>query len=292
MRILLDAHDLIDLAERNRPFCLADFDQFLRRHGHQNVLSFTNVRELAGPLARGGNLQQLRPTLQALEALPHVCIQEASIPRTELLEAVNAFNAGREYQPCDITVNRWDETMLMPPNQPPQAALNLALDQIIWHINQGRPDVFAPPEHHLPAFRTILQEDRDRLRNGEAPAREHFISSTQRHANSHRVQLPNGREREFAEWVYRNPDRCPGLRMNHETYRGLMANHGDVPTASDFSDLAHVMTAPYVDAATFDARMLHYATASTRKLVRFGATADFRPRLFPNLASIVAGQGE
>jgi hypothetical protein len=293
MRILLDAHDLIDLTERGRPITVEEFGVLLRRGGHQNVLSFTNVRELSGPLAQGGNFEDIRPILQSLEAMPLQYIQEVGIPRAELTAAVHAFNGGQEYPACNINVPRWDETLLTPPNQPAPAynLENLRLDQVVWLIYQGNTGVFAPPNRHLPQLQQILQEDRVRLKNGEAPAREHFIRAIQRHANRHGVRLPQGREREFAGWVYRNPDRCPGLRINHETYRGLMANHGDVPTASDFSDLAHVMAVPYVDAATFDNRMRHYATAAAKKMIRFGATTDLRERLLPNLAAIVEELG-
>ena len=91
--------------------------------------------------------------------------------------------------------------------------------------------------------------------------------------------------------MYENPDRCPGLRINHETYRALMANYGDIPTGFRFSDLAHVMVDPYVDAATFDHRCGTMLTSQPKKMVRFGARTDLRQRLHPNLAAIIETAG-
>lgn len=290
MRILLDSRDLINVVERGRPITALDFDTYLRAGNHQIVLTFTNVRELASPLAGGVEFLQIRPLLQALEQMPHTYLKEAMILAAEIQSAVNALNGGTEYECCSPYVTRWDYTLGTGPGQqrsPVENWVGLRLDQIVYFINRARPDVFAPPEHHLPQLQEQLENDRERLRAGQAPARQHFISSIKKHAASHGIRLPNGREDEFAEWIYANPNRCPGLRLNHETYRALMANYADVPETADFSDLAHVSAVPYVDAATMDRRMRHYCAVASRNTLGVGAANDYADRLYQDVAALM-----
>ena len=108
MRLLLDSRDLINLVEHGRPTTMQQFDAYLRRFNHEIVLTFTNVRELASPLASGVAFLQVRPLLQALEQVPHTCLKEATIVAIEISAAVQAFNNGTEYQSCSPYVARWD----------------------------------------------------------------------------------------------------------------------------------------------------------------------------------------
>jgi hypothetical protein len=292
MRILLDSRDLINVVEHERPINARDLDSYLRAGGHQIVLSFTNVRELAGPLASGAEFLRVRPFLQSLALMPHTYLKEVAIVAMEIQSAVDAFNGGAEYAGCSPYVTRWDRTLMEPPGRQRSAAddwVNLRLDEIIYLINRARPDVFAPPDRHLPALQTLLEQDRASLRAGQAPARHHFARSIKNHATTRGVPLPPGREDEFAEWVYQNPHRCPGLRLSHETYRALMVNYTDVPETSDFSDLAHIAAVPYVDAATLDRRMRHYCGAASRKMLKFGATHNYADRLREDVAALMAG---
>jgi hypothetical protein len=290
VRILLDSRDLIDLVEHGRPVNIRDFDIFLRNGSHQLVLSFTCVRELASPLAAGTEFMQIRPLLQSVERLPLTYIKETTIAALEIESAVDAFVAGTEYQSCLPFVTRWDRTLVMQPGEDRSDVdnwVNLRLDEIIYLMHKVNLRLFAPPEHYLAALKFQFERDRELLAHGRTPARQHFISSTRKHAASHGVRLPEGREDEFAEWVYRNPDRCPGLRLNHEVYRALMANYTDVPEIADFSDFAHIFTVPYLDAVTLDRRMRHYTGVASRKVTRFRATQNYRVRLYENTADVM-----
>ncbi len=290
MRILLDSRDLINLLEHGRPIGVDEVEAYLRKGNHQVVLTFTNVRELAGPLARGGEFMQLRPLLQVLERMPHACLGEVTIVAKEIQSAVDAFDTGTEYAGCSPYVARWDYTLMALPGQQRSATenwVNFPLDEMIYYINHTRPDVFAPPEHHLERLQMQLQKDRELLRAGQAPARQHFFRSIKNHAATHRISLPEGREDEFAEWVYANPNRCPGLRLNHEVYRAVMMNYTDIPETADFSDLAHVFAIPYVEEATLDNRMRHYCTIASRKMLKFGAAYNYRDRLYEDVAVLI-----
>jgi hypothetical protein len=290
MRILLDSRDLINFVEHGRPIAAGEFAKYLRSGNHEIVLSFTNIRELSGPLAAGVPFLEIRPLLQSLEAMPHAYLQEVTIVGREIQAAVDAFNKNTEYQSFSPYVPRWDHTLIPIPGQRSQAAedwVNFRLDEIVYDINLTRPDVFAPPQHHLPALQEQLERDRIALRSGQAAPKKHFADSIKKHARTHRVTLPNGRENEFTAWAYRNPDRCPGLRLNHEVYRALMANYGDIPETSDFSDLAHIFAIPYVDMATLDRRMKHYCEIASRNLSRLGAGTNWSGRVQLDVIGVI-----
>jgi hypothetical protein len=290
MRILLDTRDLINIVEREHPVTLRDFEAYLRAGNHQVVLSSTSVREFSGPLARGGDFLRLRPLLQSLERIPHTYIREVTIVGVELDAAVTSFNAGSEPPPCSPFVDRWDRTLVPLPGGRPSIAdrlLDLRLDEIIYYIYLVNPQQFAPPEHHLATLQALLDADRQLLRRGQAPARQHFIRSVRRHAASHHVPLPAGREDEFAEWVYKSPDRCPGLRLSHEVFRALTANYADVPEVGDFSDFAQVFAVPYVDAATLDNRIRDYCRIASRKIARMGGVCSYSARVCTDVADLM-----
>jgi hypothetical protein len=290
MLILPDARDLIDLTEHHAPVTARVFGNYLRVHTYQIVLSFSNIRELAGPLARNAEFLRVRALLQELETMPHTYIKEVAIVGMEIQAAVQAFNTGTEYQPVSPYVVRWDRTILPMPGQinpEYERLIGLRLDEIVYDVFRFQPQVFAPPNHQLPTLIALLEQDRALLRAGRAPTKQHFFNAVRKHAASHRVNLPQGREDEFAAWVYSNPNRCPGVRLNHETYRQLMRNYGDVPEVGDFSDLAHVIAVPYVEMATLDNRMRDYCSRAARNLVRLGLAVNYCDRLHSDLAGLM-----
>lgn len=291
MRILPDTRDLINLTERQRPVTTVAFAEYLCSGHHEIAFSFTNIRELCGPLASQGDFLRIRALLQALEAMPHTYVKEAAIVGMEIQSAVQAFNSGGEYQPISPYVIRWDRTLLNLPGQinpEYQRLIGLRLDEIVYDVFRFQPQAFSPPHHQLPNLITLLEQDRTLLRYGQAPTKKHFANALVKHAASHRVILPQGRETDVALWIYANPNRCPGLRLNHETYRQLMGNYGDVPEVGDFSDLNHVFAIPYVDAATLDNRMRDYCSRAAHHLVRLGLKVDYRDKLYSGLAGLMA----
>lgn len=290
MRILLDSRDLINLLERRTPFDVNEYSRFLRDGEHVNVLSFTNVREMAAPLSLGAEFMSLRPRLQSLEALPTEYLRETTLMKDELAAALIAFTTGTEYRKPNLYVRRWDSTMSPVPGRDQQrieGLVNLRLDEIVYLTYRGDPQVFLRPRIYIDHWRKILEEDRKLLQRGQLSQSKHFIRSIRNHATRHNLTLPAGREDEFGAWIYQNPRRCEGIRLNHEMYRLLLSNKGDIPEASDFSDLAHVFVLPYVDAATLDRRMRHYVRTAAQKMLRPGAEIDIGARVYENLTDIV-----
>jgi len=291
MKILLDTRDLINAMERGLPISADELETYLRAGNHEVVLSNTSVREFAGPLARGGDFMRLRPLLQRLESIPHTYVKEVTIVAEELAAAAESFLVGGE--PADIRpfVDRWDRTMLPLRDGRPgigSMLVGLRLDEIVHAIYRSDAQLFAPLERYTPALRALLNADRELLRTGQAPAREQFVRSVKKHAARHGVRLPEGREDEFGEWIYANPDRCPGLRLSIEVFRALTANYGDLPEPSDFGDLSQIFVVPYVDVATLDNRIRAYVRSASRKIVRMGGTHNFIERIFGNVSDVVA----
>lgn len=210
MRLLLDSRDLIDIVEHGRPVTATVFDAYLRANNHQLVFSFTNVREFSGPLAAGVGFLRLWPFLQALESMPHLYLKEATIIPAEIEAAAGAFNAGTVFQSPSPYVPRWDHVLVVDPRRHTLATanwVNFRLDEIIYYLSRASRQVFAPPSHHIAQLRTQLENDRTQLRLGKAPSRLHLSRSIAKHAATHRIALPSGRENEFGDWVYQDPHR-------------------------------------------------------------------------------------
>jgi hypothetical protein len=187
VRILLDSRDLINVTQNGRGTTVPELDAYLRAGNHQLVLCFSTVRELCGPIGAGRSFLEVRPLLQSLETLPVVYLREVSILGCELEAAVNAFIGGTEYRDPNPYVRRWDHTLTAGPGERrPQEnnVVGLRLDDLVFLIKVTRPDIFSPPQQHLPTLQTIIANDRIRLRAGQAPAKRHFISSSEARCES------------------------------------------------------------------------------------------------------------
>src|SRR6185437_16780263 len=216
MNILPDTRDLINLTERGKLISPDEFRQYLLNGNHKAILTLNSVRELAAPLAVGdGDFLRIRRYLQLLEAMPHTYLAEVKVVGIEIQAAVEAFTGGTEYKDASPYVRRWDDTILTPSGNLTKhfkQLVGLRLDDIVHDVFRYQPQVFAPLHEALPNLVTLLRQDRELLRDGKVPAREHFLRSIKKHAAYHKVALPVGKEEEFARWVYSNPRRCPGLR--------------------------------------------------------------------------------
>ena len=148
MRFLLDAKDLIDAVEHNRPIPLTDFDQYLRTRGHELVLTSTNVREFVAPLFTDGDCLKMRKLLQDLEALPVCYLREATILHEELAVAWRAYESENNYAGIDPYVTRWDET-LFPGEAPSRIFVAFRLDEIIHRLYRRRSKPLLIPQRHI-----------------------------------------------------------------------------------------------------------------------------------------------
>jgi hypothetical protein len=91
----------------------------------------------------------------------------------------------------------------------------------------------------------------------------------------------------FGNWIYSNPDRCPGFRLHYNTYHELVANVRDIPKDSDLPDFAQIQPIPYVDAITMDRRMRDYTGRVSRRLHKEYGSTNYAERIFPKLAPLL-----
>jgi len=94
---------------------------------------------------------------------------------------------------------------------------------------------------------------------------EQYRSTFRRHVGLYQIPSQGVDLDSLADWVYADPNRCPGTRLEFEVFQQLRGNQGDAAGASDFGDFVHVGALPYFDLMTLDRRMTGYLRQATRK---------------------------
>jgi hypothetical protein len=292
VRFLLDAKDLIDAVEHNRPIALADFDQYLRTRGHELVLTSTNVREFVAPLITDNDFLKMRKLLQNLEALPVCYLREATILHQELAAAWRAIESGSNYDGIDPYVGRWDET-IFPGEAPSRIFVTFRLDEIIHRLWRRPSKPLLMPRRHIDWTRANIEREREITDAERLSLKRNFIGSVGRHlqvGKHFRVEetvIDRTALDGFGKWIYADPHRCPGFRLHYNTYHELVRNFRDIPKDSDLLDFAHIPAIPYIDAITMDRRMTDYVTRVSRRLSAEYASTNYGDRIFPKLAPLL-----
>lgn len=287
MRILLDAKDLINVVEHGIPIPLAEFAHYLQDHNARLALSYMNISEFVAPLTSSGDFLKMRSLLQEIERLPVCYIREAPILIEELRSALKSFEAGREFESIDPYVGRWDETFQYPGPSAAQMLVNYRLDEIVHAVWKGKRNIFRRPESHGDKLRTLFSEDRKLPRQVRKQLGKHFRTVVRRRLSqwgfsSFQAGLPK-----FSDWIYSSPLRCPGFRLNYETFHEMLTNEGDIPTESDIPDFGYINAIPYVEGATLDRRIFHYCTTVSRKLHGLNPAVNYSDYIFPNLHAMM-----
>ena len=287
MRILLDAKDLISIVEHEQPVSREEFANYLQKHDSQLVLSFANVSEFVAPLASPRDFLRMRRLLQDIQTLPVCYIREPPIPIEELRSALKAFDAGREFDPIDPYVQGWDETFHYPGPSAAQMFVNYRLDEIVFTLWSNKPDIFRRPPGQTDRLRAVFAADRKLPRSVRKSLRKNFANTVRRHLALWSVSPPKASLNAFSDWIYSDPFRCPGLRLNYETFHELLANLGDVPRDSDIPDFGYINAIPYVEAATLDRRIFHYCNTVSRKLCKLNSTVNYTDYIFPGVQALL-----
>lgn len=289
MLVLLDSHDLIDLLEREHPVNVEEFRERFNRNDAQLVLSYTNVSELVGGLAHGVEFMEFRPRLQTLEGLNPAYISEAFIFRQELESAWRSFQNNVEFVRPDPMVQRWDETFQQPGQSEARMFVRYRLDDIVYNLQ--RHGTF--PQDLSKWIRLIRQQFRDDRALPSAARRlsvQHFRLVVERHCQQYGIPVPLARLQSFSDWIFEDPIRCPGLRVQFEVRRELVGNPNDALQRGDILDFAHIGAIPYVDCATLDRRMYHYCGQACQKFGRTNPNANYSSRTFRNLSDLIAAR--
>lgn len=286
MKILLDAKDLIDVIEHSRPISANDLGSWLQSKGAQLVLSYTNVRELAAPIATRQDILGTRALLNRLETLPVCYIREGYILRDELKAAVAAFENSKEPGTIDPFVRRWDYTF-HDGESPAKDFVAYSIFEIVHTIAKRDPELMLSRKSLAERLRLQFATERQMPTGVKKTAVQNFPDSVGRHLTARGLALPSAGIEAFGKWIYADLRRCPGFRLAYEMYHSIQANVADVPKDGDIPDIAHIYAIPYVDHITLDRRMCGYGRCVAKKLFRTNPVVNYEPRLFASLSELL-----
>lgn len=260
MRVFLDARDLIDCLQGRASCNLATLRSHLNGGGHQLVLTWPVVLEIAAPIVSSATTTVVTRLLNNLETLPLTYLHGQIVPQ-EIRAAIAARKEGREYSPIN-------------------AYVNLSLAEAIFTLWQVAPKQFRWQRDKNPLLKSVLEADR----SNEDPPRppEHFRTVMRRHFALYQLHIPPDVD-DLSDWIYQCPSRCPATRIAYEVYQHIRRNIGDKSEVSDFGDLAHIYCLPYVDVLTLDRRMADYVRRATR-----GWAYDLSEKVCPTLAALLS----
>ena len=283
--LLIDTKDLINLVEHDAPMTRQEFSSWSADHDLRLVLTFTNVSEFADTIRASQDLLYVRSILQAVEALPAVYLQESLIEVSELEAAIEAFNAGTEPSPHDPFVSRWDYTFKVRGEEAPHRMIvNYRLDLMVFDLRGPDPRRSIRPQEVLGAIRT----ERAIPKAERLPPRRSLTRALERKIEFWGLTPPEDGIDAFGKWLYADPTRSPGLRLNWEAFHALVANDSDQLHESDLGDVAHFPAIPYVDYATLDRRMTGYCRDIARRLAKANSSCDYERRVFRSLEEFIA----
>jgi len=260
MWVYLESRDLINLIEKSHPCSADQFRKILEDKAHQLVVSRSTICEISYPLLVDNAKTNVMRLLNQIEAMPLRYIAEGHILPLELKEALNAFSEKREFRQVSPFVNRFDQALMqLGETSPTKIFLNLGLGETVFMLwKDGR--VLEPLQGHAQHFRRLLSQDR---KLSKTPTlKEHFIVTIERDLTSCNLPVPE-QLREFGQWIYEKPTRCPSKRLRYEIFHSIRKNIGDIPKDTDIVDFFHIQCLPYVDLITLDRRMRDYMSRAS-----------------------------
>ncbi len=277
MKIYLDSKDIIDLFENSKPCSPDYFNKKLRANGHELVISAVNIFEFAAPVAQGKSMAE---KLNRLEELPHKWISFIRITPLELQEAKDAFLQGREYQNISPFVRRFDETCVIGKSSTSDF-INYPLSQIVYDLWTEDKGIFKGiKKAGINELRRLFALDR--AMDNPPSLLDGFVETIDRHLKMCKVSVPAKGLREFAEWIYNDPARCPSVRLGYEVYHKALLNIEDIPKDGDIYDNGHVGCLPYVDLLSLERRWLTYVSQANK-----GISMTYHTRLCKNVSEIL-----
>ena len=278
IKIYLDSKDLIDLFEKSYPCSPDKFEYELNIYDAEIVLSSTNIEELSAPLSHSKENANIMSKLNRIEKMPIRFISESKISILEINEAVNAFNEEREYLQINPFVSRFDETLSVNGLPPTKAYINYGLAETVFDLWQAGFD-FKGLKDCAPKFRRLFEIERSIV--NEPNRNEEFIQVVDRTLKHRKIETPPQGLKSFAEWIYKEPERCPSLRIGYEVYHNMVKDRRSIPEDSTMDDLCYANYIPYVNFISFDRRMYHYI-----KQTCLSEELGYEKGLYKNLSEI------
>jgi hypothetical protein len=282
MRILLDAKDLINVVEHSKPLAISDLDAWLRKRSNSLVYSLENIRALVAPIVDPAQLLRIRGYVEQLEELPH-CYITAGLDLLELRSALLSFEAGKEYEPIDPYVPRFD--YVFPPFANP-GRLTYPFWDIVHDLWKACPQIFKPQAkmHRLQTL--AMSTDREKPQSGRSRVAEPPVQPIIEFLVL-KMSITRERAAAVAAWVAGSPARCPGLWLIRAVGSAMCRNRGYSARKNDVFDMSQLMAVPYVDAVTVDRTTFDYVSRAERSLSRADSLATKTPKMFRNMQDLI-----
>lgn len=279
MKLYLDSKDLINILQKATP-CTADrLEEKLLRGNHQLAVSFHTICELSVPLLSVVSKTNVMGLLNRLERMP-ISFIRSDTDSLELKEALEAYSSKREYRMIDSFVDRFDQTVDLHAKPPTGIFLNYSLAETVWDLHsygalQGLEEYATKMRQHITA---------DRRLDKTPSLKANFAKMIQLNLNLHKLSWSTVVLSEFANWIYENPNRCPGIRLGYEVWHKIVKNKTDTLEDSDMEDYQHLTCLPYIDLMTLDRRMHAYVCQASD-----GFQLNYRDRLFKSAKDLLSG---
>jgi hypothetical protein len=255
MKVYLDAKDLINILQVGVPCTANQLTRHLIEHDHQLAVSYDSIVEISAPLLSPSSQTKVMRLLNDLARMP-IAYLHADIRGLELREALDAFSLGREYHNILPFVKRFDETFDLSAEPASRRFMNYSLPEIVW-------DLYAQNGlHGLGQYSKLMKKyvAADRGVKALPSLKGHFAKVIERNLRDDGLSYPGMSIKEFSNWVYDTPSRCPSIRLSYEVWYQIVKNKSDRLEDSDMEDYQHLICLPYVDFMTLDRRMHRYVS--------------------------------
>jgi hypothetical protein len=291
MLIYLDSRDLIDLCQGSACIEISDFGKWLLSRSHRVVFSLQTLIELSDQL-RIGNLLEVRKDLNRLENLPHTFVNEARICDLEMREAISAFEENREYRfnptaPFGARIDQVADLYGEPQSilegrmrVPTSMIVNYGIAEGILYLWRSDPHIFDVQRRRQADWQRMMEADRALIR--PPSLEDNFVKKMAGDLYMHGISFPTERVEALARWVYKSPNRCPGIRLQYEAHHQFRRDKMSRTSASDIIDFMRTPAVPYVDFFIADKRMMGYCRQAAKLIQRP------YPQLFGNLSALIA----
>lgn len=259
MTIYLDSKDLIAILQGKASRSANEFREYLSAGNHKLVVSSYTILEISAPLLYPHSKDNVMSILNELERMP-ILYMHADSRGLELKEALDAFSDKREYLPVIPFVKRFDEALDLSANPPTANYLNYPLAETVWDLY--RQLELKGMEELAKTMRDLIAKDRNAIR--PPSVKSHFAMVLEKQLRSDGLSC--GEMKNFTNWIYESPNRCPGIRLSFEVWREIVMNKTDALEDSDMEDHQHIICHPYVDLVTLDRRMYGYVCQVRRRI--------------------------
>lgn len=281
MKIYLDTKDLIRLFQESPASSIDMFEAKLRDGNHELILSFLSILELSAPLLCARAETNVMNLLNRIERTPVTYISEIKITGLELKEALNAFTEEHTYRQISPFVSRFDQTCVVDGDPSTKVYMNFSLAETVFTLWSEDKSLFRGFLPHTKKLQVLFETDRDIPKPPSLS--ENFIKTIGRDSRDYKVEIPSGKLKTFAEWIYNDASRCPSIRLGYEVYHEILKNLRDVPKDGDIPDFGHVGCIPYIDLITLDNRMRNYVKQACPSSI-----ADYESRLCKNWEEVIS----